>query len=153
MIRRPPRSTLFPYTTLFRSSALQHFCNLLTRHWLSQVRVESRLLGSTSILRLPVPRHSDQPHVPPQECSHLLRDLVAVESWKTDVDQHNLWTARPRHRDALGPVLRHLATMPVHLKSDSKLLSRIWVALDPKPLLPGTNPPLSGWLRRRVRPG
>src|SRR5437764_8895146 len=24
MIRRPPRSTLFPYTTLFRSYALQH---------------------------------------------------------------------------------------------------------------------------------
>src|SRR2546430_13046676 len=24
MIRRPPRSTLFPYTTLFRSSGLQH---------------------------------------------------------------------------------------------------------------------------------
>src|SRR3712207_7701749 len=29
MIRRPPRSTLFPYTTLFRSAALslQGFCN------------------------------------------------------------------------------------------------------------------------------
>src|SRR2546425_9756216 len=25
MIRRPPRSTLFPYTTLFRSLALAHF--------------------------------------------------------------------------------------------------------------------------------
>src|SRR5437899_5235842 len=25
MIRRPPRSTLFPYTTLFRSHALDHF--------------------------------------------------------------------------------------------------------------------------------
>src|SRR5439155_24545789 len=25
MIRRPPRSTLFPYTTLFRSSAGRHF--------------------------------------------------------------------------------------------------------------------------------
>src|SRR2546430_7301750 len=25
MIRRPPRSTLFPYTTLFRSGLLQHF--------------------------------------------------------------------------------------------------------------------------------
>src|SRR2546429_6884250 len=25
MIRRPPRSTLFPYTTLFRSSNLWHF--------------------------------------------------------------------------------------------------------------------------------
>jgi len=25
MIRRPPRSTLFPYTTLFRSSPFAHF--------------------------------------------------------------------------------------------------------------------------------
>src|SRR3712207_8524991 len=25
MIRRPPRSTLFPYTTLFRSSRIRHF--------------------------------------------------------------------------------------------------------------------------------
>src|SRR5256885_10277305 len=25
MIRRPPRSTLFPYTTLFRSSSIPHF--------------------------------------------------------------------------------------------------------------------------------
>src|SRR5258708_13369086 len=25
MIRRPPRSTLFPYTTLFRSQALEHY--------------------------------------------------------------------------------------------------------------------------------
>src|SRR5258705_4891217 len=27
MIRRPPRSTLFPYTTLFRSMKLSHFFN------------------------------------------------------------------------------------------------------------------------------
>src|SRR2546426_5055342 len=27
MIRRPPRSTLFPYTTLFRSPTLQYFVN------------------------------------------------------------------------------------------------------------------------------
>src|SRR2546427_5343465 len=33
MIRRPPRSTLFPYTTLFRSSGLRHcsFCSRSTR--------------------------------------------------------------------------------------------------------------------------
>src|SRR5256885_3521496 len=38
MIRRPPRSTLFPYTTLFRSNYLhqtqsteQYRCNLLSR--------------------------------------------------------------------------------------------------------------------------
>src|SRR5258708_10578118 len=33
MIRRPPRSTLFPYTTLFRSMAISHcprpFCTIL----------------------------------------------------------------------------------------------------------------------------
>src|SRR6266487_5506059 len=28
MIRRPPRSTLFPYTTLFRSAATAHHCPL-----------------------------------------------------------------------------------------------------------------------------
>src|SRR3712207_7819544 len=28
MIRRPPRSTLFPYTTLFRSALCLHFKNL-----------------------------------------------------------------------------------------------------------------------------
>src|SRR5256885_15775984 len=41
MIRRPPRSTLFPYTTLFRSALiLQH---LRDRHapWLDQSRTES----------------------------------------------------------------------------------------------------------------
>src|SRR6266705_6330824 len=31
MIRRPPRSTLFPYTTLFRSRARQH--DRVTRMW------------------------------------------------------------------------------------------------------------------------
>src|SRR5256886_3177601 len=32
MIRRPPRSTLFPYTTLFRSSGLQLFAGLDVVH-------------------------------------------------------------------------------------------------------------------------
>src|SRR5256885_12625672 len=31
MIRRPPRSTLFPYTTLFRSPADQHFAESLQK--------------------------------------------------------------------------------------------------------------------------
>src|SRR2546428_9217788 len=31
MIRRPPRSTLFPYTTLFRSSGSLKDCRCLTR--------------------------------------------------------------------------------------------------------------------------
>src|SRR2546429_3184707 len=42
MIRRPPRSTLFPYTTLFRSTARQGFFKAayrLTARW--QVRGEA----------------------------------------------------------------------------------------------------------------
>src|SRR5438105_10502927 len=31
MIRRPPRSTLFPYTTLFRSRTLRNHCHPLAR--------------------------------------------------------------------------------------------------------------------------
>src|SRR5687768_17719927 len=37
MIRRPPRSTLFPYTTLFRS--------LIEFHWTFNTQVEGVLLG------------------------------------------------------------------------------------------------------------
>src|SRR2546426_7524860 len=32
MIRRPPRSTLFPYTTLFRSPGNPDICNIFTIH-------------------------------------------------------------------------------------------------------------------------
>src|SRR3712207_7167273 len=32
MIRRPPRSTLFPYTTLFRSNIVAHLPRKFTRH-------------------------------------------------------------------------------------------------------------------------
>src|SRR2546427_9130595 len=38
MIRRPPRSTLFPYTTLFRSS--QHACGLASMHDLGLIAVQ-----------------------------------------------------------------------------------------------------------------
>src|SRR2546426_7020048 len=41
MIRRPPRSTLFPYTTLFRSVALEE----IQKHW-KKMKAKS-LLGLT----------------------------------------------------------------------------------------------------------
>ena len=42
MIRRPPRSTLFPYTTLFRSAGIQHRTGAAFRH---QVRRAPARLG------------------------------------------------------------------------------------------------------------
>src|SRR3989442_11286959 len=47
MIRRPPRSTLFPYTTLFRSSRLEPFdvvwCTGVLYHNPEQLRMVRRL--------------------------------------------------------------------------------------------------------------
>src|SRR3712207_9487000 len=39
MIRRPPRSTLFPYTTLFRSPCMEHIVGLLKRHGFDDISV------------------------------------------------------------------------------------------------------------------
>src|SRR2546427_1730597 len=38
MIRRPPRSTLFPYTTLFRSSSIGNFDPVQAQRMLGQMR-------------------------------------------------------------------------------------------------------------------
>src|SRR2546422_7132120 len=42
MIRRPPRSTLFPYTTLFRSSPARYFKHLVSA-WLTKPHPTSAL--------------------------------------------------------------------------------------------------------------
>src|SRR5271168_5490002 len=51
MIRRPPRSTLFPYTTLFRSACGESSARKARRvrgslHWLSSDRKSTRLNSS-----------------------------------------------------------------------------------------------------------
>src|SRR5258708_12261792 len=48
MIRRPPRSTLFPYTTLFRSPLDEGVASFLGffRHVVEQRRISSELLHS-----------------------------------------------------------------------------------------------------------
>src|SRR5260370_16020264 len=55
MIRRPPRSTLFPYTTLFRSQSNNEvghwsWCNVLSRLFSFCVACQSSDTGSTSML-------------------------------------------------------------------------------------------------------
>src|SRR2546430_17323291 len=47
MIRRPPRSTLFPYTTLFRSSAA---ISMILQYWNAQgVRIDARRADAQAI--------------------------------------------------------------------------------------------------------
>src|SRR2546429_4583957 len=45
MIRRPPRSTLFPYTTLFRSLALQQRRNVAAAHFQALCIFHRRSVG------------------------------------------------------------------------------------------------------------
>src|SRR5256885_6880103 len=58
MIRRPPRSTLFPYTTLFRSvigRRNHHEIDVLAREHLAKIVVSiARLVGGALLLRIRV---------------------------------------------------------------------------------------------------
>src|SRR3712207_8891019 len=49
MIRRPPRSTLFPYTTLFRSQAGDRGPVLLLNHQLRHIRRHKPLHGGVDL--------------------------------------------------------------------------------------------------------
>src|SRR5258706_1496312 len=48
MIRRPPRSTLFPYTTLFRSGKIVHYSNLEEERRANKRFVELETFGERS---------------------------------------------------------------------------------------------------------
>src|SRR5258706_15196899 len=48
MIRRPPRSTLFPYTTLFRSGRIVHYSNLEEERRANKRFVELETYGDDS---------------------------------------------------------------------------------------------------------
>src|SRR2546430_12203831 len=52
MIRRPPRSTLFPYTTLFRSHSLENACPRILGEHIAQIDIRTlNKNGSTCIFK------------------------------------------------------------------------------------------------------
>src|SRR3712207_5476777 len=93
MIRRPPRSTLFPYTTLFRSertaSATLCRCETRTSTWRSLATISSGLclLRGIAVL-LPVRRHTSG-----------WTTSVGVAQWDVRVGRGA--TSLARHRPAL----------------------------------------------------
>src|SRR2546430_12642154 len=95
MIRRPPRSTLFPYTTLFRSS------------WLSPTITRPRSTGqslivSTEIVGLPS------------------RDNYPENAKEDHESRHEVSVAKPHHR-ALARSEEHTS----ELQSQSNLVCRL----------------------------
>src|SRR3712207_9495978 len=85
MIRRPPRSTLFPYTTLFRSNPHVGVRSRLPRPFLSRDRLPP-CTGTTSarpMLHSCVPPAGDNAHIVVRECSpdsHRLRPSASARS-------------------------------------------------------------------------
>src|SRR5438067_11172366 len=82
MIRRPPRSTLFPYTTLFRSLLREHFPRL-ELHASTQLAVHNRA-GAETLKQLAFSRVVLAPELTFEE----VRDITATAGIETEVFIH-----------------------------------------------------------------
>src|SRR2546422_4456223 len=87
MIRRPPRSTLFPYTTLFRSCA--------TSHSVSEFGAMAAISRAVSSARCRSPRLWTSTHVRSEEHTselqsrlHLVCRLLLEKKKKKDIEEH-----------------------------------------------------------------
>src|SRR5256885_10502443 len=93
MIRRPPRSTLFPYTTLFRSLILperrtpEYICDLLERH-----RVEL-LPASPTFLNMRSEEHTSELQSP---CNLVCRLLLEKKKKKNKNSSYLHYTVMSR---------------------------------------------------------
>src|SRR5689334_23936960 len=99
MIRRPPRSTLFPYTTLFRSSPARRprAVDVVERPPL----VEEHRIGGVEILRLGADR-SEEHTSELQSQFHLVCRLLLEKKKKhrhlpLHAEQHSYTTHAPLH--------------------------------------------------------
>src|SRR3712207_6958551 len=75
MIRRPPRSTLFPYTTLFRSTQGGHHDGAVDQDRVGQHGVEKPVVGQRRVVEA---EFVEGRALPPQHVAH--RDAHAARS-------------------------------------------------------------------------
>src|SRR5687768_17744099 len=80
MIRRPPRSTLFPYTTLFRSSS---------RVWGCASRAASARGSSATVWPAPSARRSEEHTSELQSRLHLVCRLLLEKKKKQQTNQQH----------------------------------------------------------------
>src|SRR2546426_3961906 len=102
MIRRPPRSTLFPYTTLFRS-ILSHPGAAIESHPVRRDRIPSSFSPSPEILREHTDRKSTR-----LNSSHLVISyaVFCLKKKKKNIDH-------PRVTKSRLPSMTHHTTSPV----------------------------------------
>src|SRR2546422_4418648 len=102
MIRRPPRSTLFPYTTLFRSTtSLNNLANMLS----DLGRGEEALAQAQEAVRLR--RQRSEEHTSElQSRLHLVCRLL-LEKKKTKLIKTNTQARNARHQQSHGATLQN----------------------------------------------
>src|SRR2546428_10373130 len=93
MIRRPPRSTLFPYTTLFRSGCAAVFCRRVTVGQIGWA-VRAARLGT------PLPIRSEEHTSELQSRSDLVCRLLLEK--EKECNAHHMLPAR-RSKDRISP--------------------------------------------------
>src|SRR2546426_8744253 len=102
MIRRPPRSTLFPYTTLFRSlkdEAVNGLCQVTARNRESDAGADDPVLGTLDRDRKSTRLNSS--HLVISYAVFCLKKKKAIEIYSSHV---------LRHRDCLETELTHHET-------------------------------------------
>src|SRR5687768_15430100 len=98
MIRRPPRSTLFPYTTLFRSSHIHRKTLSGTGFFTipsSKPRSNSQELGKPLRASTTSPKHPDTPPHPPKPIRRSLSFQIPL---KVSTDSSRFAHSRNRAR-------------------------------------------------------
>src|SRR3989442_8523950 len=91
MIRRPPRSTLFPYTTLFRSKRLAEALDQCERAW---TICKPDLAAAVSVAVLRAARRSEEHTSELQSRPHLVCRLLLEKKKKIKHFRLNPETAR-----------------------------------------------------------
>src|SRR2546427_8663017 len=94
MIRRPPRSTLFPYTTLFRSCGLQLGSGFLQVGGLARTQHDpgARLAQRMGHLQAQAARRSEEHTSELQSQSNLVCRLLLEKKKKRDLIQRQNYT-------------------------------------------------------------
>src|SRR5687767_15910386 len=82
MIRRPPRSTLFPYTTLFRSPTATAACRRMPSGWREASGGGCRATSYSRVLRAHMGRRSEEHTSELQSLAYLVCRLL-LEKKKT----------------------------------------------------------------------
>src|SRR2546430_11387412 len=94
MIRRPPRSTLFPYTTLFRSALDEQLARGEFSGLLGWLRTHVHGMGAASPT---VPRTRSEEHTSElQSQSNLVCRLLLEKKKKANLDSHPPMAAQHR---------------------------------------------------------